>query len=107
MLLDEFENLYAEVLAGARGPHVTKEARESAVARFLHENLPRRPGDPRWPWLGEREELQREVESLERKVGALTDRLDAVHRELAQLNGSRVVKIGRLLCRMAGLRMPD
>jgi hypothetical protein len=107
MLLDEFENLYAEVLAGARRPHVTKEARESAVARFLHENLPRRPGDPRWPWLGEREELQREVESLERKVGALTDRLDAVHRELAQLNGSRVVKIGRLLCRMAGLRMPD
>ena len=46
-LLDQFEKLYDEVLAGARCPVVTAEARERAIARFLHENLPRRPGDSR------------------------------------------------------------
>jgi hypothetical protein len=140
-LLDEFEKLYDEVLTGQRRPAVSEEAHERAVARFLHENLPRRPSDARWPWLAERENLQREVEFLERKVGALTDRLDELHRELAktmrerdetrqdlnnarcerdttahdldnalsqlaQLKRSRLLKLGRLLRRIAGLPMP-
>ena len=82
-LLDKFEKLYDEVLTGARRPFVAVEARERAVARFLHENLPRRPGDTRWPWLAEREHLQQEVETFTHKTGALTSRLAEVQGELA------------------------
>jgi len=74
-LLDDFEKLYAEVLAGARRPNVSPDARESAVARFLHEYLPRRPNDVRWPWMAERDHLQREIQSLEALVVKLSDRL--------------------------------
>jgi len=126
-LLDKFEELYDEVLTGARRPTVTTEARERAVARFLHENLPRRPGDARWPWLAERQNLQRKVETFTHQVGVLTSRLDELQRKLAwavrerdetrceldnalaQLTGlkrSRLLKIGRLLRRIAGLPIP-
>lgn len=148
-LLDKFEQLYDDVLTGARRPSVTEEAREHAIARFLHENLPRRPGDTRWPWLAEREGLQQNIETLTHKVGALTgrlddlqrqlaatvrerdettiglrERIDALHRQLAaaecerdelrdsalaqqaHMKRSRLLKIGRLLRRIAGLPMP-
>jgi hypothetical protein len=82
-LLDKFEQLYDEVLTGARRPSITSETREHAVARFLHENLPRRPGDPRWPWLAEREGLQQNIETLMHKVGTLTSCLADLQRELA------------------------
>jgi hypothetical protein len=164
-LLDKFENLYDEVLTGARRPSVDTEARERAVARFLHENLPRRSGDARWPWLVEWEIVQREVEflehrvsalmgelnesrrdltktarecdetrqdlqnalSLEHKLGALLGQLDESRRELAEtarerdetrhdlenafvqlaeVKRSRLLKVGRLLRRIAGLPTP-
>jgi hypothetical protein len=148
-LLDKFEQLYDDVLTGARRPSVTAEAREHAIARFLHENLPRRPGDTRWPWLAEREGLQQNIETLTHKIGALTgrlddlqrqlaatvrerdettiglrERIDALHRQLAaaecerdelrdsalaqqaHMKRSRLLKIGRLLRRIAGLPMP-
>jgi hypothetical protein len=98
-LLDNFEKLYNEVLTGARRPSVSAEARERAVARFLHENLPRRPSDARWPWLAERENLQQQLESLEHKLAKTA-------RDLAQLKRSRLLKVGRLLRRIAGLPMP-
>jgi len=114
------------------------EARERAVARFLHENLPRTPGDARWPWLAERENLQQQLESLEHKlaksvserdetVDSLKNRLDELHRELAKsvserdetrsaldkalsqlvhFKRSRLLKVGRLLRRIAGLQVP-
>lgn len=63
--LDELERLYVDILAGSRRPTITPAAHEQAVARFLHDYLPRRPADPRWPWLGLREEMLREIESLE------------------------------------------
>ena len=123
-LLDKFENLYNEVLTGVRCPTITTETRERAVARFLHENLPRTPGDARWPWLAERENLQREVEAREHKVGMLTGRLDelqyqlavtarerdetvaALRNHMAVLKRSRLLKIGRLLRRIAGRPIP-
>jgi hypothetical protein len=126
-LLDKFEKLYDEVLTGERRPSVTAEARERAVARFLHENLPRRPGDARWPWLAERENLQREVETSKHTADALTGRLDELqrqlaviarerdearydldnaHSQLAELKRSRLLKVGRLLRRIAGLPVP-
>lgn len=98
-LLDKFENLYDEVLVGARRPSITAEARGRAVARFLHENLPRQPNDARWPWLAERENLQQEMKSLEHK-------LTETARELAQLKRSRLLKVGRLLRRIVGLPVP-
>ena len=91
-LLDKFENLYDEVLTGARRPSITTEARARAVARFLHENLPRRHGDTRWPWLTERENLQQELANT--------------YSQLAQLKRSRFLKVERLLRRIAGLPMP-
>ena len=42
---------------------------------------PRRPGDPRWPWFAARENLQREVKSLEQKIGALMIRLEELQRD--------------------------
>lgn len=81
-LLDKFELLYDDVLTGTRRPTITAAAHEQAVARFLHENLPRTPGDARWPWLAERENLQREVEAREHKVAALTGRLDELQSRL-------------------------
>src|SRR5947207_2145598 len=34
------------------------------MARFLFGNLPRRPGDTRWPWISERHDLQNSINSL-------------------------------------------
>jgi hypothetical protein len=110
-LLDQFETLYDDVLTGARRPSVTAEARERAVARFLHENLPRRPGDARWPWLAERENLQQEIESLEHKlaktvserdetVNSLKNRLDEVHREFAKTVSERDETVNSLKNRL-------
>jgi hypothetical protein len=79
-LLDDFEKLYADVLTGARRPRIDAGAHGSAVARFLHEYLPRRPNDVRWPWMAERDHLQREIQSLEALVVKLTDRLNQTGR---------------------------
>jgi Glycosyltransferase Family 4 len=126
-LLDKFDTLYEEVLTGARRPPVDVEARERAVGRFLHENLPRRPADPRWPWRAERERLTQEIEMLTHKAGALTSRADELQRELAttqreldklqrelaatvgqldKLKRSRPLKIERRLRRIIGLPEP-
>jgi hypothetical protein len=80
-LLDAFEALYVEVLTGDRRPNITPDAHERAVARFLHENLPRRPGDGRWPWMAEREELQRQIRCLEATVAEQADRLAKIDLE--------------------------
>ena len=122
-LIDSYESLYEQVLSGARRPMVTAEARERAIARFLHEYLPRRPDDGRWPWLAEREKFIADIELLQRKIATLTDRVEDVQREhtatvrdrdvtrralddahsrLADLQRSRVLKIGRFLRRITG-----
>jgi hypothetical protein len=91
--LDRFEQLYAEVLEGPRRPRFAPEQHADAVGRFLHENLPRRPADPRWPWIAERQQLQERIRSLEievRKERRAWDEATAeLHRQLAaagQLN---------------------
>jgi hypothetical protein len=98
-LLDDLEKLYSEVLSGARKPRIIPGAHEQAVARFLHANLPRRPGDPRWPWLAEREQLRQEISVLQSKAAELSNQLDDLKR-------SRFLKIGRLLRRLARLPLP-
>jgi len=66
--LDRFEQLYAEILDGPRRPSFAPEQHAFAVARFLHENLPRRPVDPRWPFMAERQQLQDRIASIEVEV---------------------------------------
>ena len=66
--LDRFEQLYAEILDGPRRPSFAPEQHAYAVARFLHENLPRRPVDPRWPFMAERQQLQDRIASIEVEV---------------------------------------
>jgi hypothetical protein len=121
------EMLYEEVLTGARRPLCTTQARERAVARFLHENLPRRPNDARWPWLAEREALTNRLDELQRELAnAVRQRDDVVRQhddvvrkhddvvrqrddllcQSAVLKRSRLLKLGRLLRRIAGSPIP-
>ena len=80
-LLDSFEKLYSEVLTGARRPQMVANAHESAVTRFLHENLPRKPRDGRWPWMADRDNLQTQIQSLEATVVSLSDQIAAMDRD--------------------------
>jgi hypothetical protein len=97
-LLDKFEKLYDEVLTGARRPSITGEAHQRAVALFLHENLPRRPGDQRWPWLAEREKLKAEVACLREMLGKRAYTIS----QLDQSTRSGLRKVRHLLGRIAG-----
>jgi hypothetical protein len=120
LLLDRFERLYAEILTGIRRPMIDRNAHERAAARFLHENLPRRPDDGRWPWLTERQHPQREIEAIETRLLDTRARLaraeyerDQARRDAAQLAAekrdlkrSRLLKFGRLLRRIAGRSTP-
>ena len=119
-LLDRFEHLYAEILTGSRRPLISRNAHEQAAARFLHENLPRWPNDGRWPWLGERHDLQREIEAVEARLletraclARAEDERDQALRNTAQasaalcdLKRSRFLKLGRLLRRITGRPTP-
>ncbi len=127
-LLDDFERLYAEVLDGARRPSMAKDAHARAVARFLHEYLPRRPEmlkrdleargvDARLAlskMTHEREELRRQLEArqldardriaqLEYERDGLRHDLNLAAEQLAGLRRSHLLRIGRLLRRIVGL----
>jgi Glycosyltransferase Family 4 len=98
-VLDRFEGLYAEVLAGPRRPTITAHAHERAVAQFLHNYLPRRPGDSRWPWMAEKERVEKEVHALQSRIAELSEQLErgerdaralaAVEEQLAQVVAER------------------
>jgi hypothetical protein len=98
-LLDRFENLYADVLSGPHRPSMSGEAHEHAVARFLHEYLPRRPDNVRWPWMAERDHLISEIRSHEALISELANQLTLLKR-------SRLLRIGRRLRRLMGLPTP-
>jgi Glycosyltransferase Family 4 len=66
--LDRYEALYAEVLDGARRPVFGAEQHAAAVERFLHEALPRRPGDARFPESAGQHALQARIDVLEREL---------------------------------------
>jgi Glycosyltransferase Family 4 len=94
-LLDGFENLYFEVLSGVRRPRITPDTHQRAVARFLHENLPRRPNDTRWPWIAEREHLRSQIQSLETTAAELSDRLGKMDRDRTEMRrelGARIIE---------------
>src|SRR5262249_35460286 len=116
-LLDQFEVLYAEVLTGARRPLVPNGAHEDSIARFLHDYLPRRPGDPRWPWLCERETLLeqislleaqlgdrvREQEEMQERVRQCEDQFSRISQAYDILKRSHLLRFGRWLRRIRGM----
>lgn len=84
-LLDAFEKLYSEVLTGARRPLMGMKEHDTAVARFLHEYLPRQPFDSRWPWMEEREQLQSRIQLLEAALLAdSSEQMSALERVRAE-----------------------
>lgn len=84
-LLDEFEKLYSLVTSGPRRPSIAPGAHERAMARFLHENLPRKPGDPRWPWIAEQEKLQTCIRTLEARLLEVSNQLGEARKRPAFL----------------------
>ncbi|MFL6817474.1 MAG: glycosyltransferase [Bradyrhizobium sp.] len=107
--LDRVESLYSEVLDGPRQPVITPLGQERAVARFLHENLPRTTGDTRWPWLGVLKNLDVRREALETQLAkAAVERaeveghLQRLAEQLALLNRSRALRCARWLRRLTG-----
>jgi hypothetical protein len=130
-LLDAFDRLYDQVISAARTSPVRREAHEAAVAGFLHAYLPRRPNDPRWPWLVERDALVERIaqlesrlaesehrreqsrnETAEARAGAATLQSQAaqsaaqLEQTIAMIKRSRLLKLGRWLRRLTGMRLP-
>jgi hypothetical protein len=94
--LDRVEGLYYEVLNGPRQPDITPDAHERAVARFLHENLPRTPGDARWPWLGALQNFEVRRDLLETQlVNAAADRVQ-IERNLQQTEAALIERQAEL-----------
>jgi len=109
--LDAFDALYGKVIAAARAAPVSREAHDAAVARFLRAYLPRRPHDPRWPWLAEREALHERIAELEGqtaggRIAEPEDRLRAAEERIAMMKRSRLLRFGRWLRRIRGLPTP-
>jgi hypothetical protein len=119
-LLDAFEGIYRHAMSVARSSPVRRDSHEAAVARFLHAYLPRRPNDPRWPWLAERDALNDYIAQLEGRL-AESERqreqaavqleqtrgdLRAAERSLAVIKRSRLLKLGRWLRRIRGMPQP-
>jgi len=84
-LLDDFDTLYAEILTGARRPAIPQGGHEAAVAQFLHDFLPRRPSDSRWPGLRQQEALRRRSQQLEKELADAAQAQDVLHGRNQQL----------------------
>jgi hypothetical protein len=87
-LLDRYEALYEEILSGSRRPTITAEAHRKAVERFMHDNLPRRMNDPRWPWRSERDAFQTQIEKLEARLAATATQAQVIAHLRAPLAGA-------------------
>ena len=90
--LDHIESLYAEILTGPRQVVISSEAHERAVARFLHENLPRTPNDPRWPWLSARDDMEGQIAELSKHWATMDQERIALRLE-ASAQADRVAKL--------------
>jgi glycosyl transferase family 4 len=66
-VLDRLLQLYAEAMAQ---PAPDEAALRAAHLAFLHQNLPRRRADNRWPWMIERQQLTARIAQLERELAA-------------------------------------
>jgi hypothetical protein len=69
--LDQFLEIYGSILKRWPTEDFAAEASRKAVLDFLHDTLPRRLTDSRWPWMAEREYLIKERERLEKQLGTM------------------------------------
>jgi hypothetical protein len=100
-LIDRFESLHEQVLNEWPKTEITADARQAAEARFLHENLPRKPGgEYRWPGLAERTMLVAENERLLHVNEYLRTRIA----QLLQVQGGMHTRIDQLLQAEGALR---
>jgi hypothetical protein len=102
--LDRFEQLYAEILDGPRRPSLAPKQHADAVARFLHENLPRRPADPRWPWMAERQQLQERIRNIEVDVCKERIASDEAMSELRRQLAAASQAYGQIECELSQAR---
>jgi hypothetical protein len=99
-LLDAWEKLHADVVERFHGSPIAPEAHSNAMARFLHENLPRRPSDTRWPWMSQQEDMQQHIHTLESRQAELGERLATTEQAAARERGeleSRLAELGERL----------
>ena len=94
--LDSLEMIYAEAIARCQTTPPDAESMRRAQQLFLHDALPRRPGDPRWPWLADRAriadldpfELSVEFEKLRTEAERLSSELERRTIEAAQFKST-------------------
>ncbi|MBX9591991.1 MAG: glycosyltransferase [Hyphomonadaceae bacterium] len=79
--LDQLIALYRSAIARAEAQAWSAEAHAAAVAAFLHDYLPRRPGDLRWPADGERQHLLGQLAHYDKVLAETNDALASVTRD--------------------------
>ena len=65
--LDYLERTYREAM---QAPKPDEMEMRNATLRFLQQALPRRRMDGRWPWMAEREAMEKRIEQLEQDLAA-------------------------------------
>jgi hypothetical protein len=81
VVLDQFLALYRSAISRATSAPWDAKAHNAAVSSFLHEYLPRRPGDSRWPAHGERQQLLDQIAQCDKGLGQMNDALVRSQRE--------------------------
>jgi len=81
LALDELIALYRSAIARAKAVPWSTEAHATAVSSFLHDFLPRRPSDPRWPANGERHHLLGQLAHYDKVLAQTNEALACAKRE--------------------------
>jgi len=89
--LDELLDIYRSIVSywSQALAETSQTASQKALLDFLHEALPRKNGDARWPWQIERDRLTQDIARLDRECAIARTRLSATEAEIAALRNSR------------------
>ena len=68
VMLDRYLEVYGQAIGRAREHPWTTAGHSRALAAFLHNSLPRRLSDGRWPWLPERDHLLAQIANADRRL---------------------------------------
>ena len=97
--LDRLLAIYDSIISTWQQAHtkITAESR-NALLDFLHEALPRKITDPRWPWQLERDQLVQKIDYLDKECASLQSHLSdersvrrSIAAQLSKESASRVV----------------
>jgi Glycosyltransferase Family 4 len=94
--LDKLEQLYASTIAAHRTSPPAPDHIRRSQQRFLHDALPRKPGDPGWSSLGENAALL-ELEKLRADLQQCAAEVEKMKRALAGVYDSRSWRLTRPL----------